>query len=58
MNYLKGLVMSAVSTAQQLTDVLSAGTSVLDVVGRYRAGSLPLDGVALYACDGQTSAEL
>ena len=50
--------MSAVSTAQQLTDVLSAGTSVLDVVGRYRAGSLPLDGVALYACDGQTSAEL
>lgn len=58
MNYLKGLVMSAISTAQQLTDVLSAGTSVLDVVSRYHAGSLPLDGLALCARDGQTSAEL
>ena len=54
MNYLKGLVMSAISTAQQLTDVLSAGTSVLDIAIRYRAGSLPLDGVALCARDGQT----
>ena len=58
MNYLKGLVMSAISTAQQLTDVLSVGTSVLDIAIRYRAGSLPLAGVALYARDGQTSAEL